>query len=222
MIKKNNLENSLLLLARFDFEKTVFSSCNIESSLNRRGFDRSVKSPVVTVSLSCDETPSILPSRSYIADNNESIIESCLEIGKLNVRFVKSIEPDERDKFFGDNDDESDEIVVGGGDDDDDEGRYREEFDGVLKDEDIELLLSRSDNGGGGGDEFTSWNEVLRYNEGFIWFVGDGELEICLCDNEKFFRCARIFDGDSIDWIGVALSLKSISLNSSNIILWIS
>jgi hypothetical protein len=156
LIKKNNLENSLLLLARFDFEKTVFSSCNIESSLNRRGFDRSVKSPVVTVSLSCDETPSILPSRSYIADNNESIIESCLEIGKLNVRFVKSIEPDERDKFFGDNDDESDEIVVGGGDDDDDEGRYREEFDGVLKDEDIELLLSRSDNGGGGGDEFTS------------------------------------------------------------------
>jgi hypothetical protein len=55
-------------------------------------------------------------------DNNESIMESCLEIGKLNVRFVKSIEPVERVKFFGDN--ESDELVVGGGDVDDNDGEY--------------------------------------------------------------------------------------------------
>jgi hypothetical protein len=94
-------------------------------------------------------------------------MESCLERGKLNVRFVKSVDPAERIKFFGDNDDESDEIVVenGGGDEDDD--GYRVEVEVVLKVEDMELLLSRSDNGGGGG-EVNSWNEVLRYNGEFI------------------------------------------------------
>ncbi len=148
-------------------------------------------------------------------------MESCLERGKLNVRFVKSVDPAERIKFFGDNDDESDEIVVenGGGDEDDD--GYRVEVEVVLKDEDMELLLSRSDNGGGGG-EVNSWNEVLRYNGEFIWFVGEGELEICLCDIEKFFRRARRVAGDSLDSTCVELSLKSTSLNTSNIILPIS
>jgi hypothetical protein len=85
-------------------------------------------------------------------------MESCLERGKLKERFVKSMEPVERNKLFGDNDNESEEIVVGGGDDDDDDV-YRVEFDGVLKLEDMELLLSRNDNGGG---EVNSWNDVLR------------------------------------------------------------
>jgi len=89
----------------------------------------------------------VLFSRSYKAHNNESMIESCFETGKLNVRFVKSIEPAERVKFFGDIEDESDEIVVGGGVD---EGKYRVELDGVLNDEGMALVLSRSDNGGGG------------------------------------------------------------------------
>ncbi len=186
----------------------------MESSLNRRVFiDWSVKSPVVTVSLSCDDKPWVLFSRSYKAHNNESIIESCFETGKLNVRFVKSIEPAERVKFFGDMEDESDEIVVGGGVD---EGTYRVELDGVLNDEGMELVLSRSDNGGGEG---RSWNELFEYIEEFIWFVGDGKLEICLGVNKKVFRRVRRVNGESFDWAGVALSLKSISLNTSDIII---
>ena len=39
------------------------------------------------------------------------------------------------------------------------------EFAGVLKDEDIGLLLSRSDDGGGDG---RSWNELLKYVEELI------------------------------------------------------
>ncbi len=156
-------------------------------------------------------------------------MESCRESEKWNVRFVKSIDPEERDKFFGDND-ESDEIVVenGGGGDDDDEGDrgYRVEVECVLNDEDNELLLSRRDNGGGGGGcgvgEVNSWNEVLIYNPELIWFVGGDELVICFCGNEKLFRRARIVDGDSFDSSGIALSLKSTSLNTSNIFLSIS
>ena len=77
-------------------------------------------------------------------------MESCLDGGKLNVRFVKSIEPVERSKFFGDNDDESDEMAEesGGGDDEDedDESGYRLEF--VV----MELLLSSKGNGNAGVD----------------------------------------------------------------------
>ena len=48
------------------------------------------------------------------------MIESCLEIEKLKVRLIKSFEPAERSKFFGDNDDddESVEIPIGNGEDD--------------------------------------------------------------------------------------------------------
>lgn len=62
---------------------------------------------------------------------------------------VKSIEPVERIKFFGDNEEESDDEIVeesggGGGDDedDDDESGYRLEVD------ETEFVLSSKGNGG--------------------------------------------------------------------------
>jgi hypothetical protein len=82
------------------------------------------------------------------------------------------------------------------------------------------LVLSRSDNGGGG--EGRSWYELFEYIEEFIWFVSDGKLEICLGVIEKVFRRVRRVNGDSFDWAGVALSLKSISLNTSDIIIRLS
>lgn len=137
------------------------------------------------------------------------------------------MEPVERVIFFGDNDDEDEsyEFVVNGGDieDVDDNWGYREEFIGVLNDPDNEPLLSSNDNGCGGvdddNDEFKSWCELLRNNEGF---VDVGEVDLFLCDIGKFLRLVREFCRISDDWVGVALSLKSISLNLSNIILQIS
>lgn len=92
---------------------------------------------------------------------------------------VKSIEPVDRSKFFGDNDDESDEIFdEGGGDGEEVDSGYRLEFD-----DDNEMLVSSTGNGGGGGVD--SWNEV-KLTE----LVNDGELERYFCVKENFFRRA--------------------------------
>lgn len=141
----------------------------------------------------------------------------------MKVCFVKSIDPTERGKLCGDNDDESDEFIVGTGDDADEELGWRVELDGVLNDELIELLLSNRERGGGGGAgvEDISWNEVFEYNAGLIWFVGDDEVGVGFTDNEKCFRRVGRLIGDSTDSIGAGLSFKSISLNTSDIVLFI-
>ena len=154
-----------------------------------------------------------------MADSNESIIESCRPKGKWNDRRLKSIEPLERVRCLGEDDDGSEEMVVGGGDDEEEEVGYRLELDGVPNDELEEpvKLESSSDRGGGGGcgtEETNSWKEASRDSEGFDWLLVDGELDTCFNAEGKCFRRARTFSGESLDWVGVTLSLKSISLNT--------
>ena len=88
------------------------------------------------------------------------MIESCRGMGKLNERLVRSIDPVDRRRCFGERDEPSEEIVSAVGELED-EGRYRVELD----DDDVNVL-SKRESGGGGGVE--SWSDVLRNREALI------------------------------------------------------